>query len=225
MRRAISLSLFVLAVAAYSSSTFPVYADADTGLTLTIVSRGPVLNPFSNSGHGISFFGHAFLIVGVKTSSGIKEEMFGFYPTSGGKGVIKGTGMLKAEYRCGPSDDCSETGRQHLLYRLSESNASVTVPITVAERRTIYQVIYRWDQHSRIENDVQIVPQSTKDYNLINQNCIDFLDHVLTSLGYRTPARSALQTPTEFVQQLKPFIQEQVAARRASEESKERAGE
>lgn len=75
-----------------------------------------------------SLTGHAFLIIGLNTANGIEEEMFGFYPVAaGGKGVVKGPGMLKAEYRCGPNDDCGPQHREELLLRLSEVKESVTV--------------------------------------------------------------------------------------------------
>src|SRR6478672_3447945 len=80
-------------------------AEMDTGLTVQFVARGasiphPTTTPprILDTTYATSFTGHAYMIIGVKTGSGIKEEIFGFYPTAeSGKGLVKGPGILKAE--------------------------------------------------------------------------------------------------------------------------------
>jgi hypothetical protein len=119
-------------------------AEADTGLTVQFVARGQELK----RSEAVSYFGHAYMIVGVRTSSGVKEEILGFYPTKDGPGIIKGPGMLKAEYRCGPSDDCNAGQHLALLNQLSKSKDSVTIPITETQRRQIYQEVNKWDSKS-----------------------------------------------------------------------------
>ena len=200
----------------------------DTGLTVQIVASPRELKPlvpFVKSDHDVSFFGHAFLIVGVKTNSGVKEELFGFYPVgkdiSIGKGIIKGPGMLNTNYRCGPTDDCGPANRLKLISQLSESGASVTVAITPEQRQTLYQEINKWDSKSPIgPDDRQVVPSSDKEWQLTNQNCIDFVATVAEKLGYPTPPRSSIQTPMEFVKALKTLVAQEEKTRAADQKAK-----
>ena len=200
----------------------------DTGLTVQIVASPRELKPlvpFVKSDHDVSFFGHAFLIVGVKTNSGVKEELFGFYPVgkdiSIGKGIIKGPGMLNANYRCGSTDDCGPANRLKLISQLSESGASVTVAITPEQRQTLYQEINKWDSKSLIgPDDRQVVPSSDKEWQLTNQNCIDFVATVAEKLGYPTPPRSSIQTPMEFVKALKTLVAQVEKTRAAGQKAK-----
>jgi hypothetical protein len=93
----------------------------ETDATLTFAARPPVAGP----GHSTTLSGHAFIIIGLKTSHDIKEEVFGFYPVKDSlKGMIKGPGMLKAEERCGPEEECGPKHQDQLLSRLSESRTA-----------------------------------------------------------------------------------------------------
>jgi hypothetical protein len=155
-------------------------ADEPVG-TLTFAARPAQI---LEEGHATTFTGHAFLIIGLHTSSGVKEEVFGFYPVEGGKGMVKGSGMLKAETRCGPNDDCGPKHQAQLLQRLSEVKESVTVPISLEERNAVYAEIKKWDSKSfaGAENK-QVVPASDAQYRLFDSNCIDFVAGVASRLG------------------------------------------
>ncbi|WP_248447224.1 hypothetical protein [Sinorhizobium meliloti] len=186
-------------------------------MTLTFVSR-PMRSQTEQNAPSV---GHAYVIVGVKTNFGVKEEIFGFYPTTSGLGTIKGPGMLKAEERCGPNDDCNEKYKRRLLSRLSESTASVTIPIESDERQIFYKTVKKWDAQSRPDGDVQIVPRSSQEYRLADQNCIDFVAAALKDLNYSVPERSLLQTPTDFITELKPLIKQQLVMREQEARLKE----
>src|ERR1700683_2556245 len=72
-----ALACYIVATLYFCESTF----GQNTDMTLTFAARPPEV---MNKGHATTFTGHAFLIIGVKTNSGIKEDVFGFYPVSGG---------------------------------------------------------------------------------------------------------------------------------------------
>jgi hypothetical protein len=165
------------------------------------------------------------LIIGVKTRGGIKEEIYGFYPTAGsGKGIVKGPGMLKAEYRCGPNDDCRAENQAKLRARLSEVKQSVNIPISLDDRRKIYDVIKQWDSKSLVgPDDKQVVPSSDAEYRIADNNCIDFVAAVAKSLGYPTPTRAKLQTPAEFIAALEPLVAQEEKVREAKRQEAESA--
>jgi hypothetical protein len=190
----------------------------DTDFTLKFVAR-PL--QVANPEHATTLTGHAFLIIGVKTNQGIKEEVFGFYPVSGSvKGMIKGPGMLKAEERCGPNDDCGPSHRAELLRRLSEVRQSVTVPLSSEERTAVYAEIKRWDSQSTIGPDGrQLVPGSDAEYRLFDHNCMDFIAAVASRLGYPTPNRSNLQTPAEFLAAFAPMVEQERRLRQTRREA------
>ena len=217
-----SMSAIAAIVGAFQYFLFPNLASPieSSGYTLQFVSRPPQAPV---GGHGVSFFGHAFLIVGVRTSHGTREEIFGFYPTSNNmRGIVKGPGLLRADDRCGPSDDCKPANRAALLRRLSESEASVTIPISEQERRGFYRQVKIWDSQSTIgPDDRQIIPSSDREYRLADQNCIDFLVSVATALGYPTPARNQLQTPMEFLRAFKPVAEQERRNRAAEQQATE----
>ena len=68
------VALLAILCAAVSFTSSATRKDSDA--TLTFVARPPQV---LKSGHDTSLFGHAFLIIGLKTSGGVKEEIFGFY--------------------------------------------------------------------------------------------------------------------------------------------------
>jgi hypothetical protein len=214
--------LFVVLFAVLSTTlSFPTNAAGkDSDATLTFVARPPQKG---ESGHETSKFGHAFLIIGLKTSGGVKEDIFGFYPASNNlKGMVKGPGLLRAEYRCGPNDDCGPAHRSELLNKLSEAKDSVTVPISLDERKTVYDEIKKWDSKSTIgPGDTQVAPSSDAEYRLTDNNCIDFIKSVASSLGYPTPDRSSFQTPTEFLAALKPLVAQEEKVRESQREAVE----
>jgi hypothetical protein len=130
--------------------------------------------------------------------------------------------MLKANCRCGPADDCRPADKLKLINQLSESSASVTVAITPEQRQTVYQEINKWDSKSYIgPDDRQVVPSSDKEWQLTNQNCIDFIATVAEKLGYPTPPRSSLQTPTEFIKALKTLVAQVEKTRAADQKAKD----
>jgi hypothetical protein len=64
----------------------------DTDATLTFAARPQVIE----SGHSTTLSGHTFIIIGLKTSHDIKEEVFGFYPVKDSlKGIVKGRPPLE----------------------------------------------------------------------------------------------------------------------------------
>jgi hypothetical protein len=198
----------------------PALAD-DTIGTLTFVARPPQI---LQKEHGTTFTGHAFLIISLWTNSGSKEEIFGFYPVEGSlKGMIKGPGMLKSEERCGPNDDCGPQRRAELLNRLSEAKESVAVPLTLEQRAAVYSEIKKWDSKSTSSGWKQIVPSSDTEYRLFDSNCIDFIAAVASRLGYPTPDRFDLQTPTQFMAAFKPLAAQEVKLREAHRRSDEMA--
>jgi len=192
----------------------------ESDFTITFAARPPEV---MSKGHATSLTGHAYLIIGTKTGSGIKEDIFGFYPVSGStRGMIKGPGMLKSELRCGPNDDCGPTHRAELLKRLSEVKESVAVPISLQERNAVFDEIKKWDSHSTVGADgKQYVPVSDAEYRLLDQNCVDFVKAVATRLGYPTPERSSLQTPVEFLAAFKVLAEQEQKVRQAKREAAE----
>lgn len=181
----------------------------DTGLTLQFIARGAKLIPKvdlppkeSQSPPEFSLAGHIFIIVGVKTQSGIKEEYFGFYPKGNAiTAQIKGPGMLKAEYRCSSKSDCNPEKELRLLRRFSEAEASVTIPITEAQRSKAYKIIIDWNE---------------KQYSLTDQNCETFVGEVAASLGYPVPPPGFLQTPVSYLENvLRPIVEQENKRRQA----------
>lgn len=218
MRLAVSAWLFL----GFTSN----FAFADGDYTLTLAARPlqkPNLDPRATDTHAMSLTGHAYMIIGRKTSSGVKEEVYGFYPVaSSGKGVVKGPGMLKAEYRCGPNDDCNPKQQAQLLKRLSETSESVQFNLSSSELNDVYRVMKRWDSKSYVGADNrQVVPSSDKAYDLTNQNCIDFVNAVASALDYPTPDRSATQLPVDYIKRLKPLVEQEKKLRQEKQEKME----
>lgn len=160
-----------------------------------------------------SYFGHAYVIVSIPTKSGIKEDIYGFYPTTGGTGIIKGPGALKSEFRCGKADDCGPEGLKQLRTNFSDKSSSVVIPISDADRIKVYSIISKWNSDNFQKGDSQVVPKTVLEYRAFDQNCIDFVADVAKSLGYPVPERSVLQTPIEFLNQLRPLTKVELARR------------
>ncbi len=186
--------------------------------TLTFVARPPQL---PTPERAASLMGHAYIIIGHKTNLGIKEDVLGFYPAKNGLGIIKGPGMLKAEYRCGNAEGCTAANLRELRTRIAASN-SASITITDSQRRALFEEINKWNGKSAKPDAVG--EGSEQEYRLLNQNCIDFVSAVVHRLGYPAPARSSLQTPTEYIASLRTAI-EQESQRRAIEEQMRRTEE
>ena len=183
-------------------------AAADTNLTVQFIARPAQSPPQLEAPKDrpdapeFSLGGHIFVVMGVKTQSGIKEEYFGFYPRgSSVAAMIKGPGMLKAEYRCTLSSDCNPKQELQTLRRLSEVESSVTVSITDAQRRQLFKTISDWNE---------------KQYALSDQNCASFVGDVAVSLGYQAPPPALLQTPMSYLDNvLRPIVAQEEKRRQA----------
>ncbi|RWP80454.1 hypothetical protein [Mesorhizobium sp.] len=191
-------------------------AEQNGDATIKFVARPVQLSPSRT-------FGHAFIIIARKTNFGVREDVLGFYPVEHTlKGVVKGPGMLRAEWRCGPNDDCNPAKKAELLGRLSEVKNSVTISVSFADLAKVYSVVKQWDSSSTIgPDDKQLVTSPDKDYEIANRNCIDFIAAVATSLDYPVPPRTSLQTPTEFLEAFKTFVEQEQKVRLARSETAE----
>lgn len=124
--------------------------------------------------------GHAFICVGLHLNSGIKEECFGFYPKTGGKGAVYGPGCVDSELngKCG----------NHPITRFSNVVVSVKKTITEDQRRAIYAVGKEW---------------SLKQFVLGWNDCVAFSNEVAKAAGLKTPTVTAATKPATYVQKLK----------------------
>ena len=168
-------------------------------ITVQFLARGmePRVSEILKGDSHDSSPGHAFMIINIHTNHGPKEEVYGFYPSEGGKGVIKGPGMLRSEFRCGESDDCNPANN-NLLKRFSEVKESVTIPIDENQRHLILQEVNKWDS-------------GKQGYNLFTQNCVDFVNAVVKDLGFSTPSRT--QFPTQDLQELQVKVDQELSRR------------
>jgi hypothetical protein len=156
--------------------------------------------------------GHAFMVIKVKTSSGYKEEAFGFYSDPEVKGItdpnfprliVGMPGALEKEFDRHPE-------------RFSKVDETVEIPITAEQRREIYHVAEVWDHHQ---------------YELLTDNCIEFVSKVVEKTGVPLPSRAQYPTADKYVAALrKNNEQEQVrreaeARREAEEEARKKAEE
>lgn len=119
--------------------------------------------------------GHAFMIISIPLSSGIKEDGYGFYPKDGGIGQIYGPGIVQSETNHNPG-------------RLSRIAVSIKKPITEEQRRSILQLTNEWN---------------TRNFRLTNQNCIDFIKAAASRAGWSTVDRTTGEFPAAYVRRLK----------------------
>ncbi len=111
------------------------------------------------------FTGHAFLCIAINLRSGIKEDCYGFYPIgSGMTAAISGTGGLASEFTKNPT-------------RFGRVDASVKKGITSDQRRIVIDKITDWDK---------------KNFELNDQNCIDFVNSVAEALVGKLPNGAAV---------------------------------
>jgi hypothetical protein len=140
---------------------------------VTISARGfePTKADLGGPGpHNTSITGHIFIEVTQNTDGGPVSETYGFYPspTNGNLGMIRGPGSLRSESRC---DDCTKSSIEKHFGAIRES---VDVDITLVQKQSLFTKIDEWNR---------------KDYQLLDSNCIDFVDSVVRTLGYPTPPR------------------------------------
>lgn len=200
---------------------------AKTGLTVTFVARGPqtIVKDLSEAAktqkfgqHEFSAAGHAFLIVGTQTKSGIKEEVYGFYPKGDSpRAIIKGPGELRSDLRCGPSDDCSKDNYIHLK-RMSEVDTSVQIPISTDQYRIIMADVAKWngDAFSGPDN-LKVSASDPKGYSLFGQNCVEFIAGVAKDIGYPLAVTNGPIAPVDYLRLLAPYIKQQDALRQIAQ--------
>lgn len=158
-----------------------------TPVAVTFMSRG--LEWF---GENKSATGHAFMVITITTSKGTVSDAYGFYPATGGKGVIKGPGMLKSEFRCS-KEECLA-----LSASAQDVRDSVTVPATEDERVAIQQLISEYNGHTLWGT------QPAPGYTLVAENCNAFVGRVAEALGYPAPSPTTL--PTRYLDQLRGLV-------------------
>jgi hypothetical protein len=217
MKSVMTTVTFGCSLATIGGLICPVMTAAQAGrVTVQFVARGSRPPNLSLPGlldpTDVSFFGHVFIIVSVHTSSGPKEEIYGFYPKDG-RSIIKGPGMLKSEFRCSPTDDCDPARHR----RLAESTESVIVDVTLDQRAALLRSINKWN---------------SEQYRLRNNNCTHFLSDVVQQLGYEPPAWLRGVLPVQYLRTLKQNVDREnerraqvarEAARRSEEARKEEA--
>jgi hypothetical protein len=122
-----------------------------------------------------SVAGHAFLCIQAKTGTGLREDCFGFYLRKSRKVLVGGPGVVDKEF------DFSKTPPA----RFSQVKASLTTPITAAQRQRLLAFIRSFD----------------KDFSLTPANCISFANGVAKLAGLKTPGSTSL-TPVQYVNEL-----------------------
>ena len=147
-------------------------------ITVQFMASGPA------NWEDASLTGHAFICVGLKVGSGLKEECFGFYPKAGGKGAVYGPGCVDSELngKCG----------DHPITRFSNVTASVKKTITEDQRRAVYAVGKEW---------------SSKDFVLGWRDCVAFSNAVAQAAGLKTPPSTTATTPAGYVKKLQELNQ------------------
>ena len=120
------------------------------------------------------FTGHAFMCIFVKFNGGIKEDCYGFYSQNGVRGYIGGPGLVDSEF----SKNFERFGR---------IQAAISLSVTEAQRRQILSLVSEWNR---------------KDYNLTNQQCVDFIRAVASVVGGPIPAYDATDFPADFLTKL-----------------------
>ncbi|KAK48375.1 hypothetical protein BG58_33190 [Caballeronia jiangsuensis] len=189
-------------------SAWPIGSGAATGLSVEFVARP--IKPIGAYGNP-SYTGHAYVILKWKLNNGIKEEVFGFYPaTFSGKGIIKGPGLLRSEFRCAPSEECSKSEYAGRLRSAADTTVSSEIEISEEQYRAVRNVINKWTTH---------------EYDLLDSNCINFLQDVATASGYDPPPSSGVnRLPTNYVSSLDESIKAQNKLRAEQEKTKTETG-
>jgi len=123
---------------------------------------------------------HAFACLTLRLNSRPQEDCYGFYPKKGAStsepwGRVKGPGSVYSEFETAPR-------------RMTNVEVSVDVPISDRQRRDIL---------------FELELLSDGEYSIATSNCIDFVDRLAQIAGLNRPARSALQTPVQYLTRLK----------------------
>src|SRR5712671_1590676 len=87
--------------------------------------------------------GHAFMMITTRTSGGIKEDAYGFYPKDAKTLIIGGPGVIASELKKNPS-------------RFSRVTISIRQPISAAQRASVLRLVAEWN---------------SQNYALTNQSC------------------------------------------------------
>jgi hypothetical protein len=132
----------------------------------------------SRSWENRSVFGHAFACMAYHLSSGIKEECYGFYPKTTGALLVGGPGVA----------DNEGLAKRPNRFNPGELTGEIGLKITSDQRHDFFVLLDTWN---------------SRNYNLTNSNCIDFIDAVAASLHLNRPPRSPGQTPTAYLTELK----------------------
>lgn len=120
--------------------------------------------------------GHAFACMVYHLSSGIKEDCYGFYPTTAQQQAkIVGTNLVN-EFKVDK------------VNRFSAITVSVKRKVTDAERKAFIKAIDTWNG---------------KSWKLNGPNCADFVHHAAGAAGFKQADRATVQTPSQYVEKLK----------------------
>ena len=123
-----------------------------------------------------SLAGHAFVCIQLKTAKGVSEDCFGFYLRKSGKALVGGPGVVAREF------DFTKTPP----VRFVQVKASVTAPMTAAQRQRILSFIRGFD----------------KDFSPNPANGIAFANGVAKLAGLKTPTSTSL-TPVQYIDALR----------------------
>lgn len=122
--------------------------------------------------------GHAFMCIGLRLSSGIKEDCYGFFKALSKGGIISGPGVVLDQ-----GDD-----PKAVPARFSRVTVTVKHDITAEQRRLIIAEAEQWSTHH---------------YDLTKENCIDFVAAAARLAGWSVPARQSTDTPESWVKKLR----------------------
>lgn len=123
-----------------------------------------------------SVTGHALVCIQLPTKSGIKEDCYGFYPTSVGS-IFGGPGVVSSEFDF----------NVHPPTRFSNVVNSISAPITLQQRQNILQTIFG----------------HPTTYSITTSNCVSFANEVARAAGMNVPDDTSYTTPESYVNQLK----------------------
>ena len=116
-----------------------------------------------------------YIVLSYRTSISVKEQVYGFYPKDGGRGQVRGPGLLTAENRCTGSEECSRSDYAKKVRQLGDVVTSTALPIDFKQQRKIFEVINKWNAHP---------------FDLVDSNCVTFISEVFAATGYTPPAMS-----------------------------------
>lgn len=165
-KTALTSSVFLMALVALAHSATPEMTLEIFGADWIVATAG---------GDDDRTPGHAFMCIAVPLKSGVKEDCYGFYSKSGGKGVIGGPGIVRDEIGDGRPT------------RFSEVAVSVKKKISPDQRKALLALAEKWNSMR---------------YELALNNCIDFVQQVAAATGMKLPDRKRYVLPKTYVQAL-----------------------